>query len=307
MKFFRWFGPSLVCLAAALPARADGFVAMAVSPDGTKVAFGIRGVKLQTLQTGAMRKEFRVRANSGKVYSLAFSGDGKVVYCGDNDGEITEYPVPGAGQDGVKFKWHHGDVTAMAVSPDGAWMATGGEDKFITIWDLAQRKPLQRLETAGADLLSVAISPDGSRLAASDENGTVMTWDCASWRPLLKLATGDTVNSVIFSGDGRQLITGGNAESVQFWNEADGKLARELPREGEWVGALALSPDGRWLAAGGGQEWLRLWDLSSGKMTQPTRHQDRINAVAFSRDGTRLVTAGDDNAIHNLAFPIAAR
>ncbi len=307
MKISRSSWLPFALLTAALPALAGGFGAMAVSPDGMAVAFGVRSVKLQELATGKMRKEFRTGANTAEIQALAFSPDGRSLYAGDGDGRVTEYPAQGAELDGVRFKGHHGEVYDMAVAPDGTWLATGGEDEFLTIWDVAARNPLRKLDAAGAEVQSVAISPAGDRLAAGDDNGLVMLWDTATWRPLLRFPTGDTVNAVLFTRDGAQLITAGNANAVQFWNVTDGKLARQIPREGEWISSLALSPDGRWLAAGGGQMELRLWELSSGALTRPARHQENITAVAFSNDGSRLVTAGDDNAIHNMAFPVVPR
>jgi WD40 repeat protein len=168
-----------------------------------------------------------------------------------------------------------------------------------------------------AEIRALALSRAGDRLAAADDNGRVVIWDCAAWRAVAQFESGDTVNAAVFSADGSELITGGNSEFVQFWGVADGRRTRQLPRGGSWISALALSSDGRRLAAGGGQGEVKLWELASGALTPLGRHDtvtaagmythaSTVTALLFTPDGARLISAGDDDAIHNMILPRAS-
>lgn len=127
---------------------------------------------------------------------------------------------------------HDGDVRAVAFSPDGRLLATGGADRVIRLWDPVKAVPAgPALLGHTGDVLSVAFSPDGSVLASGDASGVVRFWDVATGRPLGTF-------------HGRTPAAGAPAFAA---------------------GALAFSPDGGTLVGGGrftapGQPALEIWD-----------------------------------------------
>ena len=64
-----------------------------------------------------------------------------------------------------------GYVEALAISPDGKTVVTGGRDKFIRFWDVATGKQLEEIKGHKGTLRSLAFSPDGKLLASGDEIG----------------------------------------------------------------------------------------------------------------------------------------
>lgn len=130
-------------------------------------------------------------------------------------------------------------------------------------------------------------------------------------QPLLQLETGGPmaiVRSLVFTADGRQLVSASDDKVIRVWDVAAGRTVRTLrgqQAEGEAgkIYALAFSPDGRWLAAGGrmaaagkGGHPIRLYDFASGRIVALLEgHRDAVLSLDFSPDGKRLVSAGTDD------------
>jgi WD40 repeat protein len=108
---------------------------------------------------------------------------------------------------------------------------------------------------------------------------------------------GEYVHGVLFSRDGKTLISCGADGVIRCWEVPSGRAVRRLEGHRGWVRSLALSPDGKTLASGGGW-WdfsLRLWDLDSGKelaCLEESQHGE-IGFVAFAPDGRTLYAARD--------------
>ena len=76
---------------------------------------------------------------------------------------------------------------------------------------------------------------------------------------------GASVNSVVFSPDGKTLASGGRDDTVRLWDVATGEEARRLTGHGVSVNSVVFSPDGKTLASGGFDGTVRLWDVATGE------------------------------------------
>lgn len=72
---------------------------------------------------------------------------------------------------------HSKGVDAVAVSPDGKLVASGGVDSTIVLWEVRTGKALRTLTGHSSGVTSVAFSPDGRRLVSGSWDGTVRLWE----------------------------------------------------------------------------------------------------------------------------------
>jgi WD40 repeat protein len=105
--------------------------------------------------------------------------------------------------------------------------------------------------------------------------------------------------SMAFSPDGKWVVSGGDSETVRFWDSTSGKVTHELG-EKFWSDLLAVSPDARLVVSVGWYPWtptqtVKLWDAATGKEIQElkrTNLADKRKGIAtFSPDGQWLALA----------------
>jgi WD40 repeat protein len=116
-------------------------------------------------------------------------------------------------------------------------------------------------------------------------------------RGTVALCHGGFVSAVLFTPDGKELISGSGDGLIRVWDAETGKELRRLGGHKGGVLALSLARDGRTLASGGADQAARLWDLRAGKELRVLRRERRdVAAVALSPDGRVLALAesGDD-------------
>ncbi|MDE2827370.1 MAG: hypothetical protein OXL40_08695 [Bacteroidota bacterium] len=73
-----------------------------------------------------------------------------------------------------------------------------------------------------------------------------------------------SVNSVVFSPDGTQLVSGSYDDTIRLWDVATGQEVRRFEGHRDWVNSVVFSPDGAQLASGSDDDTIRLWDVATG-------------------------------------------
>lgn len=198
------------------------------------------------------------------------------------------------------FLYHHtSSVAGLAFSPDGKWLASGGGNGQIFLWDLSAYKSVAEFKSSIAD---VSFSPD-SKILASAQGNNVILWDLQSRNPNGRTLAGSTspIRSVQFSPDGK-IASGDQEGKIIIWDAVSGKkIGNPLAGHKAAVGALSFYPgDPRILASGDDDKTIVIWDLKEQKPLHPplVGHTGQILNLAFSPHGPLLMSAsGSDSFI----------
>ncbi|WP_228500090.1 c-type cytochrome domain-containing protein [Thermogemmata fonticola] len=293
--------------------------AVAFAPDGKHlVTSGYHELLVWEWESGRLVR--RLRTRSERTYGLVFLPDGKLVAAGGRpgqEGDVRAYRWDGPGmekggvvyldgvEDGRVLVKHLFDtedaVLCVAATGDGKWLAAGGCDRSVRVFDLSrgveQAELVQTVENHADWVLGCALTADGQYLLTASRDKTAKVWDLKARESVVTFPEHQNiVYGVAVKPDGSAGYSVGADRQLRVWNpKGEGKQVSSSGGHTDEVYKVAINGAGTHLATGGADRSVRLWDVS-GKGKVATVRQwgglsDHVFAVAFSADG-RHVAAG---------------
>ncbi len=253
------------------------------SPDGNMLASSgyDRFIKFWNVRNGNLVGQVAL-ADTPNI--LLFSSDGSKLVVGSNlevtfinpDSLQIEKSIPVSGGE------------QLALSSDGNLIYVSTPFR-MTVIDVRASAVILEFPDSSTLVSTLTVADDGSVLSVTYE-------------------TPNTIDNFVLSPDGTQIITytidrsidsGSGLENVRLatWEAAAGKYLSETTFASDFIGAMKISPDGKLLAIGNSNEvWV--WDRASWQLIKRfSGHIDAVEDLAFTPDGTNVLSAGRDGTI----------
>jgi eukaryotic-like serine/threonine-protein kinase len=197
------------------------------------------------------------------------------------------------------FTGHSDTVWAVALSPDGQTLVSGGFDKTIRLWNRETGAVAQMLTGHTDAVRTVAVSRDGQTVASGSSDKTIKIWQLQTGELLHTLAGhSGPVWSVDISSNGQILASGSYDGTIKLWDVQTGELLRTLPDHYDSVWSVSLSPDGQTLASGSYDGTIKLWDVQTGALLRTLLgHTEAVRSVDISPNGQILASGSWDKTV----------
>jgi WD40 repeat protein len=193
-------------------------------------------------------------------------------------------------------------VRAIAVSPNGREIATAGDDGMIRLWDASSFRQTRVLRGHAGAVYALDYWTDGTQLASAGWDGKVNVWDLRGGGESLTFDAGAKQFAVAFAPERspRYLASAGEDGVVRIWNLqtrelAKSKLDHQSPDPARAaVRSLSYAPSGSGEFVSAGYDGKIRFYRTGGSIDARDAYGRKALRVAYSPDGTRVVTAGSD-------------
>lgn len=282
-----------------------------LSPDGMQLAVRL-GNRLEIRNVVSEEVVVTLHGSADDITTVGFSPDGRLIAGFGGWGffrlslrlwdAATGLELPlGSDQSGT--------VRTMAFSLNGNWLATAGDSRVATLWELSERTLSDSIDDFPDRIVSLAIHPEGGVLAAGSVDRTITLWDLKSKRgKTIRLEQTPQPGELEFSPDGKTLVVGISGGEVALLDLAAGRLRGRIPGPSTDTATVRLVPDGHRLFFAGNEGKIDEWTLihqgrrpaEPGVTLQIGPDRGLIRRIYPAPDGRHLITLNGNGTVYVL-------
>lgn len=269
------------------------------SPDGRLVA-GVTNTGAIVWDYASGKEVKRLDGEPYRGYEVRFSKDAKQIVISSPSATIRFVDIE-SGRVAHEYK---GDPNAsspvglarMADSRDFR-IVSGDDSGLIHVTDPTTGRDVATMETKAGTITGLVVSDDGARIVTGHSNGDIFLWDGLTHTKRAKVeGQPQFVRRAAFSPDGRLLVTGSGEGDVIVWDASTGAQVRMLRHTSGGVAWVTFSPDGERVAFSA-LGTVELWSVTGTRLAVFPGHTDIVGPVAFSPDGSMLVSGSADRTV----------
>lgn len=239
------------------------------------------------------------------AFDLVVTADGQTLISAGGDDTLIWWPATAEAPEPMrKVKAHEGWIRAVALSPDGHFVASGGNDRMVRLWNVSDGAKVREFPGAERDVYAVRFHPSGEWLLAGDLDGKIHQWEVATGKLVRSLDAGPLhsyndgqqvhyggVRALAFSPDAKSLVAGGLTKATNPL----GNVQQPLVLRFDWESGKST---GNHIVEGATNE--RVWNveyLPEGLL---------IGCLGGAKNQLAFWKEGEEKPVHTFPLPVSA-
>lgn len=259
---------------------ADSLRVASSSADGTLRWWDPAGPVLQTY-----------RAGKGALQAVAIAPDNKSLITAGAEAQVHLVSASAV----RALTGHTGAVQSLTFNPAGDRLVSGGVDKTVRAWNVADGAAATQYAGCTEAVSSVKFTADGMKVIAGGADRQIRIWNAADGAAGPIIPQPASIRSLSPSADLTKIAVAGDDGIVRVWDLATGKELETFSGHTGVIHSLAFGADSKTIYTGGADKSFRQWTVTAQRVI--LAHEGKANAVAFNADGSVLLSAGDDKLI----------
>lgn len=187
------------------------------------------------------------------------------------------------------------NATALAIDPQGKFLAAGLKDGTVLVWEMPSARPLYRLSGLLSEVQALAFHPSGVRLSGGGKDDLILTWAMDDGK-VVDRQTGhaEPINTIAYSPDGAFFAAAGADRKIRVHSPLTRNPPREINGPALTIHQISFSPDGKRIAAASADCKAWVFEVGSGKVLLEQNLFPGGNAygICFVAEGKALAVAG---------------
>ncbi|XP_068427178.1 cell division cycle protein 20 homolog isoform X1 [Clinocottus analis] len=255
-----------VTLLMTLEREEDYICSLSWTREGTYLAIGTSDCKIQLWDVYNQKRLRSMSSHTSRVVSLSWNDH--VLSSGSRSGHIHHHDVRVADHHIATLSGHAQEVCGLQWSPDGRYLASGGNDNMVHVWPRVQEGPAGQAvhswsEHQGAvkALAWCQWQPNILASGGGTSDRHIRIWNVNSGSCITSHDTQSQISSLVFAPNYKELVSahGYAHNNVVIWKYPSLTRVAELNGHEDRVLSLILSPDCSTVATVAGDETIRLW------------------------------------------------
>ncbi|MGI9521380.1 MAG: protein kinase domain-containing protein [Hyphomicrobiaceae bacterium] len=214
-------------------------------------------VVLWDLDTGLQSEKFK--RNEAAIWEIVFAGSSERFWAAGHDWSTALWSLAQPGQPLKTLKGHDNAVQALAYVPTREFLATGGADRAVQLWEARGERRIRRYRKARDFITALAFSENGRTLAAGTLDGRLRIMRTNSHRIRARAGHIGAIADLDFLSENR-LVSAGKDGTLRLWNIKQLRTLRTFRSSGTPLVEVDKTPDGDRLLSADIDGYVRLWD-----------------------------------------------